>query len=166
MADDPDPETAAWFALFTEIGIIAQLSQALLGRHLPGGLTADHYAVLSHLHRVRDGATPLDMARAFQVPKTTMTHRLGVLEAAGMVRLAPNPRDGRSKRVWLTDAGRALRAAALTRLAPDIARIAGHLPPEMVASILPHLRQLREILDADRNAEPATVDDPSEFGAG
>jgi DNA-binding MarR family transcriptional regulator len=154
MAEDSSPpDAAAWFALFTEIGIIAQLSQALLGRHLPDGLTADHYAVLNHLHRVRDGATPLDMARAFQVPKTTMTHRLAVLEAAGMVQLAPNPEDGRSKRVWLTEAGRRLREAAMVRLAPDIARVAGRLPPDAVSGLLPGLRLLRAVLDADRDAE-------------
>jgi hypothetical protein len=37
--------------------------------------------------------------------------------------MKPNPDDGRSKRVWLTDAGRAFREEAIARLAPDIARI-------------------------------------------
>lgn len=148
--DTGQPDTARWFALFTEIGIIAQLSQALLGRHLPDGLTADHYAVISHLHRVRDGATPLDMARAFQVPKTTMTHRLSVLEAHGLVRLAPNPRDGRSKCVWLTKAGRDFRTAAMARLAPDLGRIAVRLEADAPERLLPALGALRGVLDAER----------------
>lgn len=157
-------ETTIWFAVFTEIAIIGQLSQALLNRHLPPPLTADHYAVLSHLHRVRDGATPLDLARAFQVPKTTMTHRLGVLATAGMVRLAPNPRDGRSKRVWLTEEGRALRATAMTRLAPDLARLAGRLPPDTVSGLLAPLQQLRTVLDADRDDDAFATDLPGAHG--
>lgn len=146
----PDPDTAIYFGLFNEIAIIAQLSGSLLERRLPDGFLVSHFAVLNHLVRVADGRTPLQIARAFQVPKTTMTHTLQGLEKAGLVVFAPNPRDGRSKCVMLTDAGRAFREDAIRALSPDVARIARALPPERVTAILPVLEDLRLFLDRER----------------
>jgi DNA-binding MarR family transcriptional regulator len=71
-----------------------------------------HFTVLNHLMRVEDGRTPLELARAFQVPKTTLPLAGGAGEAR-WVEMKPNPDDGRSKRVWLTDAGRAFREEAI-----------------------------------------------------
>ncbi len=78
MADKGDPPPI--FALFNEIGIINQLAAALFESRLPPGVLVSHFSVLNHLIRVRDGATPLQLANAFQVPKTTMTHTLAGLE--------------------------------------------------------------------------------------
>jgi DNA-binding MarR family transcriptional regulator len=125
----PDPDPASYFALFNEIAIIAQLSGSLLERRLPDGFLVSHFAVLNHLTRLGDGRTPLQIARAFQVPKTTMTHTLQGLEKAGLIAFAPNPRDGRSKCVTLTDAGRGFHEASINALGPDIARIARGFPP-------------------------------------
>jgi DNA-binding MarR family transcriptional regulator len=86
-----DRSTRAIFRLFNEIGIIEQLSRALFEARLPKGVTRPHFSVLNHLMRVADGRTPLELARAFQVPKTTLSHTL----AAGEARLdrdAPEPR--------------------------------------------------------------------------
>ncbi len=84
-----------YFKLFNEIGIIEQLSRSSLEAHLPDGLIAPHFTVLNHLIRVQDGQTPLVLARAFQVPKTSMTHTLGGLESRGLIALKANPEDGR-----------------------------------------------------------------------
>jgi DNA-binding MarR family transcriptional regulator len=107
--------------------------------------------VLNHLVRLGDGRTPLAIARAFQVPKTTMTHTLAGLEAAGLVRVAPNPRDGRSKCILLTEAGRRFRDEAIARLRPDLARMAERVPACRAASILPTLTEIREYLDRERD---------------
>ncbi|MGI1663776.1 MarR family winged helix-turn-helix transcriptional regulator [Palleronia sp. KMU-117] len=147
----PDPNTAIYFALFNEIAIIAQLSGSLFERRLPEGFLVSHFAVLNHLVRLGDGRTPLQIARAFQVPKTTMTHTLQGLEKAGLVAVVPNPKDGRSKCVMLTDAGRAFRDQAITDLGPDIARIAAVIAPGRVADVLPLLGDLRAYLDGERN---------------
>jgi DNA-binding MarR family transcriptional regulator len=151
---EPDPRTAILFGLLNEVGIIAQLSGRLLERHLPDGFGAPHFTVLNHLVRLGDGRTPLSIARAFQVPKTTMTHTLAGLERDGLVRFAPNPRDGRSKCVMLTQAGRAFRDAAIARLAPDMARMAEALDPDRIASVLPVLTEMRQYLDQDRDQDP------------
>jgi DNA-binding MarR family transcriptional regulator len=147
----PDHKHADLFALFNEIGIIEQLSRASLEARLPQGLIAPHFVVLNHLVRLGDGRAPIDMARAFQVPKTTLTHTLKGLEGRGLIEMRPNPEDGRSKLVYLTDAGRALRQDTITAMGPDFDRIAEGLDIERIKAVIPALRELRIFLDDDRN---------------
>ena len=153
MPDAPDPsdDPLAVFAFFTEIGILAQLSRALFEARLPDGITVSHFSVLNHLIRVADGRTPLELARAFQVPKTSMTHTLAGLEARGFVDMRPNPRDGRSKQVWLTEAGRVFREEAQMLLVPDIQALSGQLDIEQIKAVLPHLEEVRKVMDAYRD---------------
>jgi DNA-binding MarR family transcriptional regulator len=113
-------------------------------------LITPHFTVLNHLVRVQDGRTPLDLARAFQVPKTTMTHTLAGLEELGLVEMRPNPDDKRSKQVWLTEAGRRLREGTIAALIPEFADLARDFPAERVAAVLPALIELRQIMDARR----------------
>ncbi|QBF30760.1 MarR family winged helix-turn-helix transcriptional regulator [Thalassococcus sp. S3] len=150
----PDPDPRIFFPVFNEIGIIEQLSRTLLEAKLPKGLIGPHFSVLNHLIRVADGRTPVELARAFQVPKTSMTHTVGGLQKHGLVEVRPNPNDGRSKCVWITDAGRALRDDTITALAPDFAELAVGFDLERLAGILPVLTDLRIFLDTHRNAEP------------
>ncbi|MEL6808923.1 MAG: MarR family transcriptional regulator [Pseudomonadota bacterium] len=147
----PDPNPSVFFEVFNEIGIIEQLSRAVLEARLPDGLIAPHFTVLNHLCRVADGRTPVDMARAFQVPKTSMTHTLKGLEAHGLVELRPNPEDGRSKQVWLTDAGRALRSQTIAALGTEFARMAADFDTERLLAIRPVLTDLRIMMDAARD---------------
>ena len=142
-----------FFAVFTEIGIIEQLSRALLEARLPKGLIAPHFGVLNHLIRVRDGATPVEIARAFQVPKTSMTHTVSVLAKHRLVDVRPNPNDRRSKCVWLTDTGRALREQVIADLAPEFRNMADRFDIRQLGQILPILSDLRQFLDNHRNAE-------------
>jgi DNA-binding MarR family transcriptional regulator len=142
---------ATLFAFFNEVGILAQLSRALFEARLPPGFTLSQFSVLNHLIRVRDGRTPLELSRAFQVPKTSMTHSLAVLERHGLVETRPNARDGRSKRVWITEAGRAFREAAIGGLTPDMAAIAAAFPVEQVLATLPALASLRAVMDRMRD---------------
>lgn len=150
MPDTPSGPAETYFALFLEVAILQQLSTALLEARLPHGLLAPQFGVLTHLVRVGDGATPLDLARAFQVPKTTMTHMLAVLDRHRLVRLAPNPRDGRSKQAWITDAGRALLDEVMAALMPDMARLDAAFPAARLAGALPVLAELRRVMDAMR----------------
>jgi DNA-binding MarR family transcriptional regulator len=141
-----------FFRVFNEIGIIGQLSRAQLDSVLPDGLIEPHFAVLNHLIRVQDGRTPLELARAFQVAKTTMTHTLGGLEKHGLVEMKPNPNDKRSKQVWLKDEGRKLRDETILALGPRFAGLVDAFPPENVAILLPLLEELRIYLDANRTS--------------
>jgi DNA-binding MarR family transcriptional regulator len=148
----PESLLPDYFRLFTEIGIIGQLSRNLLEARLPPGFVMAQFSVLNHLVRVGEGSTPLAIAQAFQVPKNSMTHSLGVLEREGLIEIRKNPQDGRSKLVYITDAGRTFRAKVIDALAPDITRIAAAFPPEVLARLLPDLEMLRRFLDADRDA--------------
>jgi DNA-binding MarR family transcriptional regulator len=141
-----------YFRLFNEIGIIEQLSRNMLEARLPPGFVLAQFSVLNHLVRVGDGRTPMAIAQAFQVPKTSMTHSLAVLERAGLIEIRKNPKDGRSKLVFITDAGRKFRLDAIASLAPDIERIAAAFPADKVMRLLPDLEMLRKFLDADRDA--------------
>jgi len=148
------PENAMfdYFRLFNEIGIVEQLSRTILEARLPPGFVLAQFSVLNHLVRVGDGRTPIGIARAFQVPKTSMTHSLAVLEREGLIEIRKNPKDGRSKLVYITDAGRKFRQDAIDELAPDFTRIAAAFPPDHVARLLPDLEVLRKFLDTDRDA--------------
>jgi DNA-binding MarR family transcriptional regulator len=81
-----------------------------------------------------------------------MTSTLQRLEAKGLVAVAPDPSDGRSKRVSITDAGRAMRLACIEGLMPEIARVAKVVDPESVVKLLPELSYIRRALDADRSS--------------
>ncbi|MCA3562679.1 MAG: winged helix-turn-helix transcriptional regulator [Aestuariivirga sp.] len=138
------------FRLFNEIGIINQLASAILQSHLPKGVLVPHFTVLNHLVRVRDGSTPLELARAFQVPKTTMTHTLSGLKERAWVEERRNPQDARSKQVWLTRTGRHFRDEVILSLGPDLAAIERALPG-LAGSLLPDLTRVREYLDSARD---------------
>ncbi len=147
-----------YFRLFNEIGIIAQLSRAMMDARLPDGLITPHFSVLNHLIRVADGRTPLELARAFQVPKTTMTHTLAGLEARGFVAIKPNPEDGRSKCVWLTEAGRRFRDSAIAALDPDMTTLSRLVDGEKVERLIGPLTEIRQILDAQRDPKKPSRD--------
>lgn len=145
------PDEPLYFRLFNEIGIVNQLASTLFEAKLPHGLLVSHFALVNHLARDRDGTTAHAMARAFQTPKTTMSHMLGVLGRHGYVEMRPHPKDGRMKTVWLTDAGRAFRQQAIEGLAPDMMRLAEAFEPEWAEQTVERLTALRKWLDADRD---------------
>lgn len=149
QSSDPRP----LFEIFKEIGIIEQLSRARLEARLPEGLIAPHFAVLNHLIHRGDGAVPIDMARAFQVPKTSMTHTLKGLAAGGYIELRANPNDGRSKTVWLTQKGRALQAETIAKLVPASMEMLAEVDIDALKAILPVLKQLRQTMDAARDTK-------------
>ncbi len=145
MPDDKD----ALFKVMNEIGIIGQLTTTMFEARLPDGVLVSHFSVINHMVRLGDGRTPLELARAFQVPKTTMTHTLSGLVKRGWVTMAPNPRDARSKQVFLTEAGRAFREQAIAALGPDLSEVLQRLPGDPRA-LLPGLTALRQVLDKMR----------------
>lgn len=147
----PDEKNAILFRFFNEIGIIDQLGRALFEACMPDGMGVPQFSVLNHLVRVRDGQTPLDLARAFQTPKTSMSHTLAVLQRAGLISMVGNPDDGRSKRVFITEAGRDFRARAIGALAPDFEQMTQDFDVEGVAKLLPQLEAIRVYLDARRD---------------
>jgi DNA-binding MarR family transcriptional regulator len=150
-----DTDPVVLFQVFNEIGIIEQLTRTLLEAQMPKGLIAPHFGVLNHLIRVQDGCTPVEIARAFQVAKTTMTHTLAGLEKHGLVKMRPNPVDRRSKQIWLTQDGHDLRNQIIVDLGPELQKLAKELDAERLMGILPVLTELRVYLDENRNRSKA-----------
>ena len=147
----PDKRVARYFQLFNEIGILSQLSRAMLEARLGQGMLLPHFSVLNHLSRVGDGITPLKLSSAFQVPKASMTHTLAGLVKAGYIEMRENEKDKRSKCIYITKAGRAFRDLAIQSLAPDFKELAKEFSVDDVETMLPALEQLRKILDRSRD---------------
>ena len=138
------------FGLFNEIAKIDQLARTAMNAKLPDGFLSSHFGVLNHLMNVQDGRTPLELTRVFQVPKTTMTHTLSGLKKHSLVGFRPNPKDGRSKCVWITDAGRDFRGQAIFDLAPEVTKTLSHLSACHVSALFNDLAQIRKSLDEAR----------------
>lgn len=147
----PDPDVFLVFTFLTEIGIISQLSSRLFEKHLPEGFLISHFTVLNHLVRLGDGRTPLSIAQALQVPKTTMTHTLSGLQKAGLITFEPNPKDSRSKCAMLTPAGRTFRDDAIATLVPIMATLGDTIDVTRIAETLPLLTDVRAYLDKERD---------------
>lgn len=141
----------ALFGFFTEIGILAQLSQTQFERLMPEGMTVAQFTVLNHCVRVGDGKSPAALARAFQVTKATMTSTLQRLESKGLIAVTPDVTDGRSKIVHITEAGRQMREACIVSTEPWASRIDSKLEAFNIPGMLRRLAGIRAVLDADRD---------------
>lgn len=149
-ADRGQGDSVVLFRVFTEISIIHQLATTAFAQVLPHDLTPAQFAVLSHCVRMGDNRTPADIAAALQVTRGTLTSTLGRLKAKGFIRLVPDARDGRSKRVILTKKGRAGHEASIAAAAPLLARLSEGIPAGALRDLLPTLAELRAWLDANR----------------
>lgn len=147
---DPHPNDPPLFTLLNEVAIIEHLARNRLERALPDGLRLSHFIVLNHLTRLGDGRSLARIARAVQVERPAMTNTIQKLEARGLVHTAADPRDGRGKLVYLTEAGRTARAEAVGTAEAVMAGVEHGLTEADIASLLPHLRQLRAALDRER----------------
>ncbi len=146
----PPPADPPLFALLNEIGIIEQLARNRFDAAQADGLLLSHFILLNHLVRVGDGTPPARIAAALQLAKGAITNTLQRLQDRGLVRVEPDPEDGRGKRVFLTRAGRARRAAAVASATAALAPLLADLPPGTVDALLPGLRAIRTRLDRAR----------------
>ena len=147
-----DEKRKLTFQFFNEIGIIQQLSTTAFNRKMPDGLHVSHFAILNHLMRLGDGKTPQSISDAFQVTKGTMTHTLGALSKRNLIAIQPNPSDGRSKLVFLTDEGRSFHKDAIESLNPLIDLLSRNVDLDTITRMLPDLQAIRETLDNNRDA--------------
>lgn len=102
-----------------------------------------------------DGLTTARLAERMGITHQGAAKAVDEMVAAEYVRRVPDPRDGRSKRVVLTDHGRALLAAGHAFHQDYERRLADRVGPEHVAAA-------REVLTAMRDMETA----PEESRAG
>ncbi len=150
MKDDKT-QSAEIFGFFTEIGIINQLSTALLAKSLPDGVHPSHFSILNHLVRTGDGKSPVRIASAMQVTKNTMTHSLKVLEDRAFITVKPDPEDGRAKLVYLTEAGRAFREDAIAKVSAKFGTLIGQDQLDIMRRTVGDLTAMRRHLDDNRD---------------
>ncbi|MEO6504307.1 MAG: MarR family transcriptional regulator [Jatrophihabitantaceae bacterium] len=119
--------------------LIADLDASLR----PFNLTFARYEALVLLTFSSTGALPLSkIGERLQVHATSVTNLIDRLEASGMVRREPNPRDGRGTLAVLTDEGRRVADAATRELHKNQFGLQG-LPPEDLQGLFAALRRLR-----------------------
>lgn len=150
MNQTHDPDGTDVFGFFNEVGIINQLSTAMLAKCLPDGVHPSHFSIVNHLVRTGDGKSPVRIAAAMQVTKNTMTHSLKVLTERDFITVEPDPEDGRGKIVRLTETGREFHRTAISRV---LDRFADVIEPEhrlIMRRIKGDLAILRKHLDDNR----------------
>lgn len=149
MTSDDEQHQVSRF--FTEVGIIQQLVSTKLESLLPGRMSAMQFGVLGHLCRRPDGETPLQLSKAFQVPKTSMTHMLGALQKLDLVTIEPHPQDGRSKVARATGKGQSFMQQRIAKMGQQLAPVMASLSTTPFIEALPHLERIRKALDDERN---------------
>ena len=147
----PDDDISNVYRFFTEVGIINQLVSTKLEALLPGRMTATQFGILGHLVRRPDGETPLQLSKAFQVPKTSMTHMLAGLEANALISLAANPDDKRSKIARATPLGGQFVNENMLKMSDALAPVLADLGYQPFSSSLTDLARIREALDSERD---------------
>jgi len=109
----------------------------------PFNLTFARYEALVLLTFSSTGALPLSkIGERLQVHATSVTNLIDRLEASGMVRREPNPRDGRGTLAVLTDEGRRVADAATRELHKNQFGLKG-LAAEDLQGLFATLRRLR-----------------------
>jgi DNA-binding MarR family transcriptional regulator len=140
------------FEVFNEIGIIDQLASNMFASVMPAGMTQAQFIVLNHFVRLSVvEKSPADLANAFQLTRPTMTSTLSRMERAGLVRIRPDPADGRAKLVSITTEGRAMRDSCIAALLPLLPMIDSVVSSAELSALLPALRKIRIKLDALRD---------------
>lgn len=148
---DPPTNIAALLRVFTEVGIIHQLTNAAAQAALAPALNPSEFGLLQHFSLRGDGKTPTDLARVMQVAKPSMTAMLGKLARKGFVAMSPDAHDARRVRVHMTGAGQTVLADAARTLSAAVAGITRDLDHDAVIAILPTLTMLRAYLDQARD---------------
>ncbi|MDX3235161.1 MarR family winged helix-turn-helix transcriptional regulator [Streptomyces sp. ME03-5709C] len=147
-----DEVTATFFSdlVRCETRLYNALNDRLRRRH---GITASQYEFLRYL-REHPHARVGDLAAFFAVGVGATSKGIDRLAARELVSRRPDPADGRSSQLALTDAGTRLLHDADTAFAEigDLLRAA--LPQEQIHATAQALRRLRGRLEDDRTGTP------------
>lgn len=145
-----EPSTIAWLRLARVYHKIDLKTADLMRCH---GLSVSRFDVLNHAG-TPEGRTQQDLAASLLVTKGNITQLLDAMEREGLVE---RRRDGRSKRIYLTDRGRALRREVVGLQEVEIARYFRAIGDEDMKALIRTLRRLDQSLDMDEaSTEPDT----------
>lgn len=156
MHDEVDRLVEAWQRErpdldVTPLEVLSRVSR--LARHLDlarrqafdrHGVEGWEFDVLTALRRAGPPyeMSPSALLSATLVTSGTMTNRIQRMEASGLVSRHPDPRDGRSVRVRLTERGKSMADAVLTELLAEEHTLLATLPQADRTSLADLLRML------------------------
>jgi DNA-binding MarR family transcriptional regulator len=119
--------------LFLKLAATGQYVVRLLDRQLaPAGIPPYLLALVTHVHH-HQPVTPSAVAAASGIPPTTLRDNVQRLVERGLARRVPNPADGRSYLLELTDRGESIVREADPALAAAYAGLARRLPRPLAA---------------------------------
>ena len=110
------------------------------------GISLRAHLVLAAL-RQRPGRTQLALAGDLAIDKTTLTSELDRLEACGLVRRLPDPKDRRVRIPEITDTGRRMHTKAAQSIKEITDRTLAVLGPDERAILEKSLRRLVDCAD-------------------
>ena len=151
MTEDTPPDTEQLFRYFSEVMILSHLATTAFETAMKDGMTMAQFGVLNHLCRVGNGQTQVEVARAMQVRKSTMTSMLRGLVKACFVTVTPDLFDRRTKRVHITPEGREARLDAIRAVTPEMDAIGRLVQPQDVTLGVTALERVRKIMDSRRS---------------
>ena len=158
------PSTARWRADSVEAGegrragnVLLQVFRtshavgALLQHAVAGtGVSADEWAVLSVIGVMRS-ASPTDLSQQLRVPPTSISRHVSRLASAGLVGRAPNPSDGRSYLLELTEDGRSKVQTIAPRFRAIVDDLRAHAPVDDIELALVELERAAKAVDLDKS---------------
>ncbi len=146
--DDHSPEAFQFPCLCAAIRRTGRILTKRYDSYLkPSGLKVTQFSMLANIIR-NPGIAVSELADLLVMDQTTVTRNLQVLEKAGHIRLEPEEKDHRVKRVDVTDLGKAKVSEARPmweKAQSDVLRILGR---EGIDGLLGRLAQLGTITDA------------------
>jgi DNA-binding MarR family transcriptional regulator len=153
-SDEPRPERR--ISLSFDVFAVSQRLGAYLDRALEGtGIRPAEYAVYS-LMLEAGPRTPSELSAMLGVPPSTLSTYLTAMLARGDARRIPNPADGRSVRVVLTDRGRGV----VRRINPAFSRAHEALNGSLGRPVEEVRAVLFELSEAIERASTALADEP------
>ena len=151
MTGPINPSTIAWLRLAR---VYHRVDQRTAETMKCFGLSVSRFDVLNHAG-TPEGRTQQDLAAALLVTKGNITQLLDGLESDGLIE---RRRDGRAKRVYLTERGRNLRERAVIAQEAAIAQEFSVLDPNDQQTLISLLRVVERNLTSP---SPAPPPDPS-----
>ena len=152
MTKRPVPDPSLDFRIINWIGIIEQLTaeksrQLLEGTDVP----PPQFRLLNHFsHRPDDGKKVTQIATATQQPQPGITKTLAKMVQKNYLKEKPNPHDGRSKILFLTEDGKTAHLNAKIRLISGLSGTFDGWSETSKREFFAHLDRLKIFLDANR----------------
>ena len=151
--------------LLLDVYRLSELTGAIIEQQLRAiGLPAYLFGLLSHIRRLAP-VTPTEISRSTGMATTTLRDNIQRLVDRDLVRRAPNPDDGRSYLVEVTDKGHLLARAADTPLLEAYQALERRLPrprteyedrlAELADALGAVLRDVGHVSRTTRPTEPA-----------